>query len=158
MRVQCFSMLKRYIHPDSEVHGANTGPTWVLSSPDEPHVGPMNLAIRDTCEKQEPGYPTYSLHWLAMLIQRKHLSSTPWIFRFHHHRGYEFYTENELKPQTRLSNSYFIHKIIVWVITVLENLRFHKHGLVRFVEYFLHFRSYLLDILIYDASCHYFIR
>ena len=31
---------------DSKVHGANTGPTWVLSAPDGPHVGPMNLAIR----------------------------------------------------------------------------------------------------------------
>ena len=28
------------------VHGANMGPTWVLSAPDWPHVGPMNLAIR----------------------------------------------------------------------------------------------------------------
>ena len=28
------------------VHGANTGPTWVLSVTDGPHVGPMNLAIR----------------------------------------------------------------------------------------------------------------
>ena len=25
--------------------GANMGPTWVLSAPDGPHVGPMNLAI-----------------------------------------------------------------------------------------------------------------
>ena len=33
--------------PDSNVHGANMGPTWVLSAPDGPHVGPMNLAIRD---------------------------------------------------------------------------------------------------------------
>ena len=33
-------------HPDSNVHGANMGPTWVLSAPDGPHVGPMNLAIR----------------------------------------------------------------------------------------------------------------
>ena len=33
--------------PDSKVHGANMGPTWVLSAPDGPHVGPMNLAIRD---------------------------------------------------------------------------------------------------------------
>ena len=33
--------------PDSKVHGANMGPTWVLSSPDGPHVDPMNLAIRD---------------------------------------------------------------------------------------------------------------
>ena len=31
---------------DSKVHGANMGPTWVLSAPDGPHVGPMNLAIR----------------------------------------------------------------------------------------------------------------
>ena len=33
--------------PDSKVHVANMGPTWVLSAPDGPHVGPMDLAIRD---------------------------------------------------------------------------------------------------------------
>ena len=33
-------------HPNSKVHGAHMGPTWVLSAPDGPHVGPMNLAIR----------------------------------------------------------------------------------------------------------------
>ena len=32
--------------PDNKVHGAYLGPTWVLSAPDGPHVGPMNLAIR----------------------------------------------------------------------------------------------------------------
>ena len=32
---------------DSKDHGAIMGPTWVLSAPDEPHIGPMNLAIRD---------------------------------------------------------------------------------------------------------------
>ena len=31
---------------DSKVHEANMGPTWVLSAPDGPHVGPINLAIR----------------------------------------------------------------------------------------------------------------
>ena len=35
-----------YIGPDSKVHGANMGPTWVLLAPDGPHVGPRNLAIR----------------------------------------------------------------------------------------------------------------
>ena len=35
-----------YIVPDNKVHGANMGPTWVISAPDGPHVGPMNLAIR----------------------------------------------------------------------------------------------------------------
>ena len=33
-------------YADSKVHGANMGPTWVLSAPDGSHVGPMNLAIR----------------------------------------------------------------------------------------------------------------
>ena len=32
--------------PDSKDHGANMGPTWVLSAPGGPHVGPINLAIR----------------------------------------------------------------------------------------------------------------
>ena len=30
--------------PDSKVHGTNMGPTWVLSAPNGPHVGPMNLS------------------------------------------------------------------------------------------------------------------
>ena len=38
---------KTHINPDSKVHGANMRPTWVLSAPDEPHDGPMNLAIRE---------------------------------------------------------------------------------------------------------------
>ena len=39
-------------NPDNKVHGANMGPTWVLSAPDGPHVGPVNLAsmgINGTC-------------------------------------------------------------------------------------------------------------
>ena len=30
-------------YPDSKVHGASLGPTWVLSAPDGPHVGPWTL-------------------------------------------------------------------------------------------------------------------
>ena len=39
------SSVDRY-YPDSNVLGANMGPTRVLSAPDGPHVGPMNIAIR----------------------------------------------------------------------------------------------------------------
>ena len=35
-----------YGHPDSKVHVANLGPTWALSAPGGPPVGPINLAIR----------------------------------------------------------------------------------------------------------------
>ena len=34
-------------NPDSKVHGTNIGPTWVLAAPDGPHVGPMNLTVRE---------------------------------------------------------------------------------------------------------------
>ena len=43
----------QYLHhnPDSKVHRANMGPTWVLSAPDRPHVGPMNLAFKESINK-----------------------------------------------------------------------------------------------------------
>ena len=34
-------------NPDSKVHGANIVPSWVLSAPDGPHIGFMNLALRE---------------------------------------------------------------------------------------------------------------
>ena len=37
---------------DSKIHGANMGPSWVLSAPDEPHVGPMNLATGEVTKIQ----------------------------------------------------------------------------------------------------------
>ena len=33
--------------PESTVHGANMGPTWVLSAPNGPHICHMELAIRE---------------------------------------------------------------------------------------------------------------
>ena len=39
-------MKYRDVYPDREAHWAKMGPTWVLSAPAGPHVGPMNLAIR----------------------------------------------------------------------------------------------------------------
>ena len=33
-------------YPDSKVHGANMGPTWVLWARDGTHVEPMTFAIR----------------------------------------------------------------------------------------------------------------
>ena len=39
---------ERASNPDSKVHGANTGPTRVLSAPGGPHVSPTNPAIRES--------------------------------------------------------------------------------------------------------------
>ena len=48
--------------PDSKAHGANMGPTWVLSSPGGPHVGSMNLAIRDGPLLETP----HRDHWVQI--------------------------------------------------------------------------------------------
>ena len=40
-----FKGISKKGYPDSKVHGANMGHTWVLSAPDGPHIGPMNLTI-----------------------------------------------------------------------------------------------------------------
>ena len=34
------------VKTNNNVNGANMGPNWVISAPDGPHVGPMNIAIR----------------------------------------------------------------------------------------------------------------
>ena len=59
--------------PDSKVHVANMRPTWVLSAPDGPHVGPMNLATRDhilaTRGSLTPRKMTFQRHmWQKHLI------------------------------------------------------------------------------------------
>ena len=60
----CFSQGGRMGYPpDSKVHGANMGPTWVLSSPGQPHVGPINLAIwASMITVASPGYQDISDH------------------------------------------------------------------------------------------------
>ena len=52
--------------PESKVHGAHRRPTWVLSAPDGPHVGSMNLAIRDSY--MIPEFNFYSFHIACLLI------------------------------------------------------------------------------------------
>ena len=50
-------------NPDNKFHGANMGPTWVLSASDGPYVGPMKLAIRGIYRGISNNYVTASLHW-----------------------------------------------------------------------------------------------
>ena len=75
------------------VHGANMGPTWVLSAPDGPHVGPMSLVIRvsetmftathipgllssvNLAIGQLPAHSNY-----IPKLQHAHTSNHPWAF------------------------------------------------------------------------------
>ena len=54
--------------PESKVHWANLGPTWVLSAPGRLHVGPMNLAIRAKIGNRPSGTQALiSLYWSCLL-------------------------------------------------------------------------------------------
>ena len=48
----------------SKVHGVNMGPTWVMSVPDGPHEGPMNLAIRVVRPRWRLGSEQVTIHYL----------------------------------------------------------------------------------------------
>ena len=57
--------------PIHVVHVANMGPTWVLSSPGGPHVGPTNLAMRDTicrCGGQPLRYAGMAMDSLCFIL------------------------------------------------------------------------------------------
>ena len=57
--------------PDSKFRGANMGPTWVLSAPDGPHVGPMHLTIRggmDILQHTKLGCSYRSIHALTSIM------------------------------------------------------------------------------------------
>ena len=64
--------------PDSKVHVANMGPTWVLAAPGGPHIGPMNLAIRDAFSYGS----TLLWGWLWHVLLRQH-SLLSLISNFH---------------------------------------------------------------------------
>ena len=68
------------VSPDSKVHGVNMGLSWVLSAPDGPHVGPMNLAIR-ACTmvsfiSQQPHTTTMGWREEDQIWQNKTICST----------------------------------------------------------------------------------
>ena len=59
-----FLNLRPINNPDSKIHGANMGPTWVLMAPGGPHVGHTNIAI------WEGNLPSYFSHKPITIIFR----------------------------------------------------------------------------------------
>ena len=57
------------LFPDSKVHGANMGPTWVRQDPGVSHAGPINFAIRVGTVKTHGG-STFELNIHSILGPR----------------------------------------------------------------------------------------
>ena len=106
-----------------KVHGAIMGPTWVLSAPDGPHVGPMNLAVTVTSHN----VVCHESQWLVgsqYVFEHNARENTPPFTRLHNvsikdkassvlkaflvtlsdHTGLDF---DSLISRNRLGNSHF---------------------------------------------------
>ena len=86
--LQCFTTESNI--PDNTVHGANMGPTWVFPAPGGPHVGPMNLAIRDVgggptlwnlriSQLQTSSYDVFNQSYAVNL--NNHVTWSPWLLK-----------------------------------------------------------------------------
>ena len=65
----CFHHVMQVGIPDSKIHGAKMGPTWVLSAPDGPYVGNMNLTMRDVMWLPSVRTTPYFLYNCGLLTQ-----------------------------------------------------------------------------------------
>ena len=63
----CFWIFSSFVRDtDNKVHGVSMGPTWVLSAPHGPHVGPMNLGRYNRL----PSTARYS--WIQLSVSIPH--------------------------------------------------------------------------------------
>ena len=81
------------------------GPTWVLSAPDGPHVGPMNLAVRDLISI---GIPIIKIIWsYSCLILTMEISvHGKMVFMLGQVPGYEETLYSQYTSITSLSFAY----------------------------------------------------
>ena len=72
-----------YTNPDNNDHGDNTGPIWVLSAPDWPHVRRVFLVNRGPAWHQKHGFgqkcPVQHA-WITISIIKHHLNNSEIIF------------------------------------------------------------------------------
>ena len=107
-----FSCCITNVYPDSKVHGANMGPTWVLSAPDGPHVAPMNLAIRVIRESEL----FWLLNWDHLVGYFMMAPSNGNIFRVTGHLCGEFTGEFlAQRPVTRSFDALFDLRLNKWL-------------------------------------------
>ena len=94
------------IIPDSNIHGANMGPTWVLPAPDGPHVGPMNLTIRDVVQ--------HSSIWHEG-VHCGLLEGHVWLTHIHPGQNGDTITVNNFK--SNLFNENWLVLVIFFIVT-----------------------------------------
>ena len=96
---------------DSKVHGANMGPTWVLSTPDGPHVGPLNLAIWGALNIPNNPIPTPST-----LLR---LSNPPLTYILHLYAENSHYANNNSKYFFFTSRLLISRKKLAWALVAM---------------------------------------
>ena len=112
-----------HIYPDSKVHGANMGPTWVLSAQDGPHVGPMNLAIRVHIHFCDPRKLPFKTQWkgpeyIATVITTRLELSQGYSQAIHLHKRVNYTDINE--AQSYWGNIHDTKQMVTSTIDLLQ--------------------------------------
>ena len=99
----------KHINPDSNIHGANMGPTWVLSAPDGPMLAPWTLLsgkstlpVMATC---------CTITWIQLAIWQFAPSYSRDYYKLPHRAEYSFFLQKTIETQ------------LMWIFNVIKKLR-----------------------------------
>ena len=140
--VWCFSQwhwrTNTSANPYSNVHGANMGPTWVLSAPDWPHVGPIYLAIRDQLRVPD----------LAINL---HMA---WSHHSHHGFLMNCYVTAQFVIVMFIL---FLECNFIWITSIefVDVLILHTEVFIKWVTYCRYFQIYFLGWKYFCALCNF---
>ena len=167
----CLDAKFKSVYPDSKVHVANMGPTWVLSAPGGLHVGPINLVIRVVI--RQPPVPTPCPLWPCIPDSKVHGANMGhlgpvgprWAPRWPHEPCYQgcypsFSCSRRLWHPGHIGLS-FLHVIQVFIsyLLMLVFMTFNVYLCVAvlagaFVGYFLFHCNYSGKSMAYEINEH----
>ena len=135
-------------YPDSKVHGANMGPTRVLSAPGGPHIGPTNLAFRVGffTLRNLPSLCLCKLIWrrcwepspvLSALLSiyhsatRSEMKPTTSLVSISDTKLYRLYAGENAIPLSYTNDSYIISTVthdLVWFVCVFQSCNVNHYS------------------------------
>ena len=147
-------------YPDSKVHGANMVPTWVLSVPDGPHVGPMNLAIR-VRKQNNSCWSTFGfsvMHVVCSFWERERVGWATWTrlvanrpVKIYHKYKHDFIYSLRMSGTTNV-NIIQTYQIITWILAFNS---VHMGSYV--IESGRHFTRAMFNDLSHTSNCYFLV-
>ena len=121
MHVTFVNEAMRGYEPRQQSSWGQHGPTLVLSAPDGPHVGPMNLAIGESCQEEQGGHDILPDLWILFTIRKRKW----WEHNYRTHGVDEQYMFVIIHHLTGFARKLYNCCVKKGVISTFINLHFH---------------------------------